>query len=82
MWLSVGQEEAGMVGRLHKKKEGKGLKNAPLNGWEKENEFKGRQTGAIREGEDTSGDEIVFIGLINVTVSHPLLWGPCLGLCF
>lgn len=82
MWLSVGQEEAEMVGRLHKRKEGKGPKNPPLNGWEKENEFKGRQTEAIREGEDTSGDETVFIGLISVTVSHLLLWGPCLGLCF
>lgn len=37
--------------------------------------LKGRQTGEIREGEDKSGDEIAFIGVINMAVIDNLFFG-------
>lgn len=37
--------------------------------------LRGRQIGAIREGEDKSGDERLFIGFINMAVIDNLYFG-------
>lgn len=83
MWLSVGQDKAGAMGRFSKKKKrGQGLKNPTFSGWE-ENELKRETKRAIRVGEDKSGDEIFFTDFINMAVIDNLyFWGPWLGLWF
>lgn len=72
MWLNVGQDKAGAMGRLRKK--GQELMNPTFHGWE-EDELKRMTKTAIIEEEDNSGDKLVFAEFVNMAIIGNLHFG-------
>lgn len=70
----MGQDKAGVMGRLRKKKGEQGLKNTTFCGWE-ENELKRVTKREIGEGEDQSGDKLVCTEFFNMASIDNLYFG-------